>query len=63
MCCSMVTLKHIHSNSILGTYFHDKLTHVNPRTCQNRDSNHCIFMTVTVIIINDRNLVYKFDEY
>ena len=58
----MVQLKHFHKNSILGKYFHDKVTPVNPTKCQNRDSNHCTFSTVTVLMLNDVNQGYKIDK-
>ena len=45
----MEQLKHITNNSILGRYFHDNVTPVNPPTCQNRYINNCTFVTVTVL--------------
>ena len=61
--CYMAQLKHIPNNSILGRYFHDKVTPVNPTTCQNRESNHCIFTTVTIVMLNDGNQGYKLINY
>ena len=58
----MAQLKNIPNTSILGRYFHDKLTPVNPPTCQNRDSNHCKFTTITVLILNDGNKGYKINK-
>ena len=55
ICCYMAQLKHIPNNSILGRCFHEKVTPVNPTTCQNRESNHCTFKTVTILMINDGN--------
>ena len=58
----MEQLKRIPNNSILGRYFHDKVTPVNPPTCQNSDSNHCKLTTVTILILSDENKVYKIDK-
>ena len=58
----MVYLKHFHNNSILGRYFHDKVTPVNPTKFQNRDSNHFTFTTETILMINDGNQGYKIDK-
>ena len=58
----MAQLKNIPSNSILGRYFHDKVTPVNPPTFQNRDRNHCKFTTITVLMLNDGNKGYKINK-
>ena len=58
----MAQLKHIPNNSILGGYSHDKVTTVNPPICENRDSNHYEFKTVTVLVLNDGNQGYKIDK-
>ena len=58
----MAQLEHIPNNSILGRYSHEKVTPVNPPRCQNRDSNHGKFTTVTVIMLNDRNQGYQIDK-
>ena len=55
ICCYMAQLKHIPNNSILGRYFYDNVTPVNPPTYQNREINHFTFTTVTVLMINDGN--------
>ena len=57
----MAQLKHIPNNSILARYSHDKVTPVNPTTCQNIDINHCKFTTVTVLMLNDVKQGYKID--
>ena len=62
ICCYMAQLKHIPNNSIFGRYFHDKVTPVNPPTCQNRESNHCKSITITVLMLNDGNQGYKVDK-
>ena len=62
MCYYMALLKYIHKISVLGRHFHDKITPVNPPTCQNIESNHFKFTTVTVLIPNDGNLGYKIDK-
>ena len=58
----MAQLKHTPNNSILGRYFHDKVAPVNPPTCQNIESNHCMLTTLTVLMLNDGNQGYKFDK-
>ena len=50
-------------NSILGRYFHDKVTDVNPPTYQKqRESNHCTFMNVTALMLSGGKQGYKFDK-
>ena len=58
----MSQLKHITNNSILGRYFHDKVTPINPPICQNRESNHCKLTTESVLMLNDGNQGYIFDN-
>ena len=57
----MAQLKHVPNTSILVRYFHDKVTYVNPPTFKKKESNHCKFTTVAVLIINDGNQGYKID--
>ena len=58
----MAQLKHIPNDSILGKYSHDKVTPVNPTTCQIRESKHCTLKTATLLILNDGNKGYKIDK-
>ena len=58
----MAQLKNIPNNSILGRYFYDKVTPVNPPTFQNRKSNHFTITNVIVLILNDGNKGYKIDK-
>ena len=58
----MAQLKHIPNNIVLGRYLLDKVTPVNPPICQNKDSNHCTFMNVSVLMPNDGNKGYKIDK-
>ena len=58
----MEQLKHIPNNSILDRYVHDEVTTVNRPTCQKRENNHCIFTTITVIMLNDGDQGNKIDK-
>ena len=42
--------------SMIGIYYHDSGTPINPPTCQNKEINPCKFVTVGVLIINHGNM-------